>query len=136
MPNRKERDACHIFASNGFLFIRVPGNEDVIYPLFDLARMVSYRVQPLADRIGISTRYLNALFISDLGMSAKLWLRQLRFTDAVRNWSVLRDLDEVTRMAGLSHRRELFREFSHFSGMPWRDFIACIEKSIFRDDCK
>lgn len=95
-----------------------------------------YRVEPLADSIGISPRYLNTLFVNGLGIGVKRWLRELRFLDAMQALSEGRDWDEVTRRIGLSHRRKLHQEISYFAEMPWQEFLvrfaaSTVPQSIF-----
>lgn len=106
------------------------GSADV-FCLSRITREEAYQVASVANRLGISPRYLNSLFSRDLGIPVKLWMRELRFTDAVCLWRESRDLDKVTAVVGLSHRRQLHQELTHFSGMSWQDFLAMLDKRTF-----
>ena len=91
-------------------------------PLSSLARRVRYRVEPLADELGVTTRYFNSLFVSSLGIGVKRWLRDLRALDAIQALSEGASWDEAAERVGFSHRRKLHQEILHFTRMHWRDF--------------
>lgn len=115
--------SSRVFLASGIVCLFLAAKPVELSRLPDLARKVLYRVEPLANYVGISTRYLNALFVNGLGIGVKRWLRELRFLDAVQALREGHSWDDVAVRVGLSHRRKLHQEVSYFAEMPWNAFL-------------
>ena len=122
--NGDEIVTSRVFLITGVVSLRVVTRPDVVVNLPVLARACHYRVDAISEAIGLSTRHVNTLFVNGLGVGMKAWLREQRFVDMVHYLREGRRIDEIAMTIGLSHARQVHREISHFSGMPWRDFMA------------
>lgn len=122
--NGDEIVTSRVFLRAGVVTLRLSTRPDAMVNLPVIARWCFYRVDGIAEELGVSSRYVNVLFTNGMGVGLKGWLRELRFVDMVHYLREGRGIDEVVVTIGLSHARQVHREIVHFSGMPWRDFMA------------
>jgi transcriptional regulator GlxA family with amidase domain len=113
-----------IFLCRGVVRAEIASSQTEWFDMPATARRAGYHVECLAGSLGIGPRRLNVLFVRDMGIPTKRWLRELRFVDGVHYWLEKRNPDQVAEMLGFGHRREWYREIRHFAGMRWQDFLA------------
>lgn len=87
-------------------------------------------VGAVADRVGVTGRYLTTLFDREVGRSPKTVAMLMRFeratadiSDSVRRCATV-DLATVAARAGFSDQAHLTREFTRFAGVPPGRWIA------------
>lgn len=113
-----------MFLRAGVVTLRLATRPDVLVDLSVLARSCLYRVDAIADVLGVSSRYVNSLFVNGMGIGLKAWLCELRFVDMVQYLREGQRIDGIAVKVGLSHGRQVHREIARFSGVPWRVFMA------------
>ena len=79
-----------------------------------LALRCGYRISEICAELGCSDRYLREVFMRDIGLSPKEWMRQERMVVARRMLAGGRSPDEVAECLGFAVRSTFRREFVQF----------------------
>lgn len=84
---------------------------------------IRWRVDALADDLGLSPRGLHKRFVQQLGITPKLWLQLGRFNSALRCSPASGSLAELAVTAGYADQAHLTTEFRRFAGVPPRAYV-------------
>ncbi len=82
-----------------------------------LAMRLGYRVGEICGALGCSERYLRAVFLRDVGLSPKEWMRQERMVVARRMLGGGREPSAVAMDLGFSSLNNFRREFQQVYGV-------------------
>jgi len=82
-----------------------------------LAMQLGYRVGEICGALGCSERYLRAVFLRDVGLSPKEWMRQERMVVARRMLGGGRSPLAVSDSLGFASQNNFRREFQEVYGM-------------------
>ncbi len=86
--------------------------------LHGLALRCGYRVGEVSDVLGYSGRYVQEVFVRDLGVPPKRWLREERMALASRLLRTGMMPGEVADKIGFAAGNGFRREFQRMHGMP------------------
>lgn len=103
-------------------FLVACSREALPFSLSQVARESGYRVDALCSRIGVSERHLRRLFLDDLGIGPKEWMRQERM---VASRFLLREGSSIKEIAGdlgFTNYKVFSREFLAYHGVSPSDF--------------
>lgn len=97
---------------------RLLANETVVHGCLErLAFQQGYRVSGVCGVLGISEAHLRALFMRDVGLSPKDWMRWERMVVARRMLLWGTDAIVVAETLGFSHPNSFRREFREVHGV-------------------
>lgn len=91
--------------------------------LHGLALRCGYRVGELSDALGYSGRYVQEVFVRDLGVPPKRWLREERMAVASRLLRTGMRPGEVADKIGFAAGNGFRREFQMMHGMPPGEYV-------------
>lgn len=81
------------------------------------AKAAGFRVNALAESLGLSERLLRDAFRSQTGLPLKTWIATVRDAEVVRMLEELKTIQEIAAAVGFSHPKELSREFKRIHGI-------------------
>lgn len=99
----------------------------------DLGRL-GWRVDGLAEQLGLSTRGLHKRFVQQLGIGPKLWLQLGRFDAALRCRPASRPLADLAVDLGYSDQAHMTAEFRRFAGVSPGTYIRSRMRAAAPDD--
>lgn len=103
---------------------RLLGFETVVHECLErLAFQQGYRVGGVCEELGISEAHLRVLFLRDVGLSPKDWMRWERMVVARRMLLWGADVMVVAEKLGFSHANSFRREFREVHGVPPHYFL-------------
>ena len=88
-----------------------------------LAFVEGYRVGSVCDRLGVSEAYFREVFVRDLGLSPKEWMRWERMVVARRLLECGRPPGEVAVLLGFADRNSFRREFRSVYGVSVQGYL-------------
>ena len=91
----------------------------------------SVKVEDIADSAGISTKHFIKLFTQTLGVTPKLYLRTLRFEQAITRAQdqAIVDWADIAAHCGYYDQSHLIRDFKQFTGLAPGRYIAALPVS-------
>lgn len=93
------------------------------YSLEELAFRNGYRVEAICREIGCGIRYFHFVFLRDVGLPPKRWMRYERMVVARRMLFGGRTPDEVAERVGFASTNNFNREFVAIYRMTPRQFL-------------
>ena len=93
------------------------------YSLEELAFQNGYRVEAICNEIGCGIRYFHFVFLRDIGLPPKRWMRYERMVVARRMLFGGRTPDEVAERVGFASTNNFNREFTAIYRMTPRQFM-------------
>ncbi|HVJ44875.1 MAG TPA: AraC family transcriptional regulator [Luteolibacter sp.] len=93
------------------------------HSLEELAFRNGYRVEAICHEIGCGIRYFHFVFLRDIGLPPKRWMRYERMVVARRMLFGGRSPDEVAERVGFAGTNNFNREFTAIYRMTPRQFI-------------
>lgn len=103
---------------------RLLGFEKVVHECLErLAFQQGYRVGGVCDVLGVSETHLRSLFLRDVGLAPKDWMRWERMVVARRMLLWGADVMVVAERLGFSHPNSFRREFREVHGVPPHLFL-------------
>ena len=99
-----------VVRSNGRWVVIGPRQEKPV-DLGRLVRRCGYRVAPLCDELSCSERYFRSVFLRDVGLAPKFWLRWERILDAKRRLREGASVSRVAQELGFARVDSFRREF-------------------------
>lgn len=91
--------------------------------LESLALEEGYRVSALCDRVKICEAYFRELFLRDVGLTPKAWMRWERMVVARRLLCWELECEEIASRLGFADCNSFRREFRKVYGAPPREFF-------------
>lgn len=88
-----------------------------------LAFIEGYRVGSLCGRLGVSEAYFREVFVRDLGLSPKEWMRWERMVVARRLLECERPPHEVAGLLGFADMNSFRREFRQVYGVSAQCYL-------------
>jgi AraC-like DNA-binding protein len=88
-----------------------------------LAFVEGYRVGSVCDRLGVSEAYFREVFVRDLGLSPKEWMRWERMVVARRLLECERQPCEVAALLGFADMNSFRREFTQAYGVSAQCYL-------------
>jgi len=85
------------------------------------ARSAGYRTDVLAIGAGVTRQQLNRHFRARWGAVAHLWIRRLRFSEALRLKQEGKLIKEIAQELGFQHATHFSRAFRRAQGTPPAD---------------
>ena len=86
-------------------------------PSLDELRQSGWRVDALADQVGLSSRGLRKRFVRELGIGPKLWLQLGRFDAVLRHRPKRGSLADLAARFGYTDQAHMNAEFRRFAGI-------------------
>ncbi len=93
------------------------------HSLEELSFRNGYRVEAICQEIGCGIRYFHFVFLRDIGLPPKRWMRYERMVVARRMLAGGRTPDEVAERVGFASTNNFNREFAAIYRMTPRQFI-------------
>lgn len=87
-----------------------------------LAHSCGYRIKGMVEELDCSGRYVHKVFMRDVGLPPKLWMRWERMVRARHMVSAGRDVGEVAEALGFACKNSFRREFIRTYGLRPRDY--------------
>jgi AraC-like DNA-binding protein len=106
------------------------------YSLEELAFRNGYRVEAICQEIGCGIRYFHFVFLRDIGLPPKRWMRYERMVVARRMLRGGRSPDEVAERVGFASTNNFIREFVAIYRVTPRQFIDMMKSWQRIDDRK
>lgn len=106
------------------------------YSLEELAFRNGYRVEAICHEIGCGIRYFHFVFLRDIGLPPKRWMRLERMVVARRMLFGGRTPDEVAERVGFASTNNFNREFTAIYRMTPRQFMEIAKSRQGMDDRK
>ena len=106
------------------------------HSLEELAFRNGYRVEAICQEIGCGIRYFHFVFLRDIGLPPKRWMRYERMVVARRMLFGGRSPEEVAERVGFASTNNFNREFAAIYRMTPRQFIEIAKSRQGIDDRK
>ena len=88
-----------------------------------LALGCGYRICEVSSELDCSERYLHEVFVRDIGLPPKKWMRAERMVVAIQKLTAGKAPEEVARDLGFASAGSFRREFLEFYQMAPLDFL-------------
>lgn len=96
------------------------------------------RIADIAERTGYSERYINKIFIEEMGFPPKLFCKIIQFQRALEllNYGKPESMTEVAVYLGYYDQPQFIRDFTRFAGITPRKYLDMVEKNQYRNKVK
>jgi len=121
LPSPKPRGMEILRRGNQWILLGSKAGE---FALERVAFEAGYRVSQFADRMGVGGRHLQYLFLRDIGIPPKQWLREQRMVVAKKMLIGGRRSPEVARLLGFASPSNFAREFALVNGKSPGVFLS------------
>ncbi len=93
------------------------------------------RVSKLGEETGYSERYINKVFIEEMGFSPKLFCKIIQFQRALEylNYGAPGKMTDVAVMLGYYDQPQFIRDFTRYAGITPRKYLKLVEEKNYQN---